>query len=36
MEKLRLKDTEGPAGGHTEIVVELKEADQILKGLELL
>lgn len=36
MEKLRLKDTGGPAERHMEIVVELREADEIPKGLELL
>lgn len=33
MKKLRLKHTEGPGRDHTERVVELKEAVQVLKGL---
>lgn len=36
MEQLRLRKTERPAGGHTEIVVEPTEASQVLRNLELI
>ena len=36
MEQLRLRKTERLAAGHTEIAVDLTEASQVLRNLELI